>query len=239
MAESKRSVVIWGGTFDPVHLGHLLSAKELALTLGYESLTLMPCGDAYHKDHRITPANHRLAMLQLAVQDLNESVVQKTGNKAGQSILQVDNRETQRSGATYTVETLKELRDEMGPNAHLVWVMGTDAAQGLHKWYQWQHVFELANVIVVARNGEQFEPEVTWPATQLSSEQHQAFKQQSHGHFMTVSLTPVDISSSRLRQLLATPKQQLSEQEQASVDTHVPQVVLNYVEQHGLYQGNH
>ena len=211
--------IVLGGTFDPVHLGHLNSAQELAQLMGYERIALMPCGDAYHKGSHTSSAKHRLAMLELAVQEINKS-------SAG-TILQVDDRETRRQGATYTVETLHQLRQELGPNAHLVWVMGTDAALNLHKWFDWQRIFDLANIIIVARNGEQFTPEVTWPAQQVQDIKE--FKGISHGVYHTVNLTPVDISSSQIRLALQSSK---------SVENHVPQTILNYVEQHGLYQGN-
>lgn len=207
--------VVLGGTFDPVHFGHLQSAQELAQTLGYEKVTLMPCGDAYHKDRNITSAAHRLAMLELAVKSLSGTE------------LRVDDRETRRQGATYTVETLQGLREELGSKAHIVWVMGTDAALGLHKWFAWQRIFELANIIVVARNGETFQPKHVWPAKHIKDINE--FKGQSHGAYYTVCLTPVDISSSDIRAAIQSSK---------SVENHVPQTILNYVEQHGLYQGN-
>ena len=216
----KSTYIVLGGTFDPVHFGHLKSAQELAQSLGYDCIHLMPCGDAYHKDHVITAASDRLAMLQLAVQDLN--------NGGSPSILQVDDRETRRQGATYTVDTLRELRQELGSDAHLSWVMGTDAAQNLHKWNNWQQLFQLANIIVVARNGEAFKPTEPWPAKLI--EDTELFKNQANGAYTTISLTPLDISSSQIR---------LDLNKQKSVESHVPQVVLNYVEQHGLYQGNH
>lgn len=207
--------LVFGGTFDPVHLGHLQSAQELAQALDYEKVTLMPCGDAYHKDRHITPAAHRLTMLELAVNSLSGTA------------LQVDDRETRRQGATYTVETLQGLREELGPDTHIVWVMGTDAALGLHKWFDWQRIFELANIIVVARNGETFQPVHAWPAKQIKDINE--FKGQSHGAYYTVCLTPMDISSSDIRAAIHSSK---------SVENHVPQTILNYVEQHGLYQGN-
>lgn len=207
--------VVFGGTFDPIHNGHLKSAQELAQALDYEKISLMPCGDAYHKDQQITSAAHRLAMLELAVKSLSTTA------------LQVDDRETRRLGATYTVETLQALREELGPEAHIVWVMGTDAAQGLHQWHDWQRIFELANIIVVARNGETFLPKHAWPASQI--EDINEFKGRSHGVYHTLCLTPVDISSSQIRLALQSSK---------SVENHVPQTILNYVEQHGLYQGN-
>jgi nicotinate-nucleotide adenylyltransferase len=205
------SRVILGGTFDPVHSGHLVSAQELAQRMGYSSITLMPCGQAYHKQGS-TAAKHRLNMLNIAIQDIDA--------------LCVDGREVLREGATYTVDTLTELRYELGPNAHIVWVMGTDAALLLDKWYQWQQIFTLANVIVISRAGE---PELTlphWPATQVDNVE--TFKQHASGCYFQIGLTPINLSSSEVRQAINNHQ---------SVDNHVPHAVIEYIEQHGLYRG--
>jgi len=207
--------VVMGGTFDPVHNGHIQSAKQLVSTLGYDHIYLMPCGDAYHKQG-VTQLDHRVAMLQLAIKD---SVS-----------LKLDLRETLREGATYTVDTLTQLRQELGKEAHISWVVGTDAAKGLVNWHQWQQVFEQANVIVIHRAGVPLDHSVTnaWPAKPCSD--GQAFKQIPNGAFMQVALEPFDISSTEIREAI---------NQKQSVDDHVPQAVLNYIEQHGLYRGNH
>lgn len=202
---------ILGGTFDPVHNGHLISAQELARSMDYSRITLMPCGEAYHKDGA-SRSEHRLNMLKIAVQDIDS--------------LGIDDREVLRPGATYTVDTLTELRHELGPDAHLVWVMGTDAALSLDKWHQWQQIFALANVIVISRAGE---PELTlphWPATQVDNVE--TFKQHVSGCYYQVGLTPISLSSSEVRQAI---------NHHESVDNHVPHAVIEYIEQHGLYRG--
>ncbi len=203
--------VVLGGTFDPVHNGHLVSARAIAKTMGYEHVHLMPCGDAYHKVGS-SSALHRLAMLKLALR------IEPT--------LRLDDRETRREGATYTVDTLKALRSELGEFAHIVWVMGTDAAAGLSHWHHWQQVFTLANVLVVARPGEGSICLDHWGALELSDKMD--FKTQPFGCFMQLTLPQVDISSSVLR---------LSIKKHEVVDNHVPQPVIEYIERHGLYRG--
>jgi len=207
--------VVMGGTFDPVHNGHIKSAQQLADVMGYSQLVMMPCGDAYHKG-QVTSVEHRVKMLQLALENIPN--------------IRLDLRETQREGATYTVDTLLALRDELGQNTHIAWVMGTDAAKGLVCWRNWQQVFELANVIVIHRAGEPLDGIHTkeWPAKQY--QQINEFKQQAHGAFMTLALEPFEESSTNIRQALLKNQ---------SVENHVPQAVLNYIEQHGLYRGNH
>lgn len=202
-----------GGTFDPVHNGHIQSAKALASVMGYEHIYMMPCGDAYHKQGA-SSAQHRLAMLHAALDH--------------QAVLQIDPRETQRQGATYTVETLQQLRSELGGDAHICWVLGTDAAKGLTLWQNWQQVFTLANVIVINRAGVVLPEPVlqSWSAKQ--EHDVETFKQRASGCFMQLALEPIDVSSTQIRQAL---------HKQEPVDHHVPQAVMNYIELHGLFKG--
>jgi len=208
---SQIECVVMGGTFDPVHNGHLISAQELSRVMGYQTITLMPCGQAYHK-HGVSQSEHRLNMLKLGVALFPE--------------LQIDNREVVREGSTYTVDTLKALRAELDDQAHIVWVMGTDAAQSLDQWHQWQQIFTLANVIVISRAGE---PELNlqhWPAKQVDNVE--TFKQHASGCYLQLGLTPISLSSSDVRQAINKHK---------SVDNHVPHAVIEYIERHGLYRG--
>lgn len=205
--------VVLGGTFDPVHKGHLSTAQALAHAMAYDCVYLMPCGDAYHKADSSSAA-HRLAMLKLALLNM--------------PILKLDSRETQRSGATYTVDTLKALRCELGELAHITWVMGTDAAAGLSQWQNWQQVFTLANVVVVARAGEKSINLQQWPAVELSDKTE--FKKQPSGCYMHLVLPPLELSSSQVRDMVKNNQ---------VVDNHVPQPVIEYIEQHGLYRENH
>ena len=213
VTDTAKHYVVMGGTFDPVHDGHIKSAQQLAQAMGYAHIYMMPCGDAYHKQGA-SQAKHRVAMLQQALAD--------------QSILLVDPRETLREGATYTVDTLKQLREELGDAAHICWVLGTDAAKRLTQWQDWAQLFQLANLIVINRAGDALADQDThsWPAKQ---EKHiEKFKQQANGCFMQMALEPVVVSSTEIREAL---------RKQEPVDGHVPQPVMNYIELHGLYRG--
>ncbi len=213
--------IVLGGTFDPVHNGHLLNARLLAERMGYEHIRLMPCGDAYHKVGS-SRAKHRIAMLTAAL--------------AEQSILTLDIQETQRTGATYTVDTLYNLRQQLGKNAHIVWVMGCDAAAGLQRWHNWQQIFKLANIIVFKREGEPNPDLSAWPAKVYSGavthdnsiDGITEFKQQPFGCLLQLTLEPIAVSSSEIRQALCNKQ---------NVENHVPLSVIHYIEQHGLYQG--
>jgi len=202
--------VIFGGTFDPVHNGHVETARQLALGLGIPKVTLMPCGDAYHKTSDQASAKNRLAMLELAVGDISELVI--------------DDRELSRDGPTFTVDTLAQLREELGPQAHISWVMGQDAAQGLQQWHCWQQLFELANLIVVARPEEQWPDMEEWPADVVTD--LNAFINRAHGAVYCMSLTPLAISSSMVRKKV---------KDQQSIDDLVPAPVVNWIQANKLY----
>jgi len=211
MHDSAMTYVALGGTFDPVHRGHIQSAQALISDIGYERVHLIPCGDAYHKD-QVSSGHHRQAMLELALKDFPNLIL--------------DARELQRQGATYTVDTLKQLRMELGPDAHVCWVMGTDAAAGVTKWHQWQLLFELANVIVMRRAGEP-EPTLNWPAQFTDDVSY--FKQQAYGYYLQVTLPQIILSSSDIRRDVS---------QGLSVIDHVSPAVNDYIQQHGLYRGN-
>ncbi len=203
--------VVFGGTFDPVHNGHLITARALADKLGYDCVNLMPCGDAYHKAG-VSSAHHRLAMLNIAL--------------SGDGKLVSDDQEIERSGATYTVDTLLRLRRHLGDNAHIAWVMGADTAETVQNWHNWQTLFQLANVIVVARDNEVPVDLSHWPAKCITESEE--FKRQPKGCYMLLALEPVAVSSTQIR---------LKIKNQETVENHVPQSVIDYIEQHGLYRG--
>jgi len=135
--------VYYGGTFDPVHAGHLSVACEVRDALGAQ-VFLVPAADPPHKDETHADADARARMLDLAI--------------AGEPGLKVDRRELHREGPSYTVDTLRELRAKVGPSLPLVWMIGGDSLLQLHAWYRWRELFALAHVLAVARPGSQLEP---------------------------------------------------------------------------------
>lgn len=205
------SCVVLGGTFDPIHNGHIQAASELTQTMGYPQITLMPCGLAYHKAVTQSPNDQRLTMLSLGTKHYPE--------------LLVDERELQRDGPTYTVDTLAEFRQELGKLAHICWVVGQDAAQTLDQWYDWQRIFELANLIVIARPGEDWPNTSNWPADLIKDADD--FKKRPNGAFFCTTLTPLAISSSMVRNKVKN---------QQSIDDLVPSPVVNWIEANGLYR---
>ena len=129
---------IFGGTFDPIHCGHLELARELRAALGFSAVRFIPAGDPPHRAAPVAAAAHRLAMVELAV--------------AGHPGLEVDAREIRRAGRSYTVPTLEELRGEK-PSRPLALIVGADAFLGLPTWHRWRELFDFAHVVVVSRPG--------------------------------------------------------------------------------------
>ncbi len=194
-----KPLAIFGGTFDPIHLGHLCVAWEASELLDADVL-MMPSGVPPHRPPPIASAPQRLAMLEVALQ--------------GQSRLIVDARELARSGPSWTVDTLAELRAEHGDRP-LVLLLGADAFAGLPSWHDWRRLFELAHVGVLSRPGEraplpqelQRETGDRWVASSTALQSVPA------GHLMALSVTPLEISATRIRELLAAgrePRYQLA-----------------------------
>jgi len=134
--------IYYGGTFDPVHAGHLSVACEVRDALDAR-VFLVPAADPPHKDATHADAHARARMLDLAI--------------AGERNLKVDRRELHRDGPSYTVDTLRELRAELGSDAPLVWMIGGDSLLQLHTWNRWRELFTLAHVLAVARPGSHLE----------------------------------------------------------------------------------
>ena len=132
------SIGIFGGTFDPIHFGHLRTAFELLQALRLNEMRFMPAGTPPHRDVTVATAEQRLAMVQAATQ--------------GQPGFVVDDREVRREGLSYSVDTMRTLRADF-PQCSLCLIVGMDAFLGLPKWHQWRELLELAHLVVAHRPG--------------------------------------------------------------------------------------
>lgn len=137
--------IVYGGTFDPVHLGHLAIARAVS-DIYHDTVWLMPAADPPHRPPPGASAGQRAQMLELAI--------------AGEARLGVDRRELQRHGPSYTADTLAELRAELGAATPIIWVMGIDSLRQLDTWHHWQRIFEFAHVLAVERPGAP--PDAAW-----------------------------------------------------------------------------
>ena len=143
-----RHVGILGGSFDPIHRGHIALAQTALNAFGLDSVRLMPCAQQALKARKPTPAADRCAMLRLAI--------------AGDSRLELDCRELNRGGITYTYDTLKELKQEE-PTTQFWFIIGADSAQSFPRWYRADELLDLCNFIVFERPGCRLKAEGTDP----------------------------------------------------------------------------
>lgn len=133
---------ILGGTFDPIHLGHLIVAEEARVRLGLEQVIFIPAGQPWLKAGQcITPAEHRLRMVELAV--------------GSNPFFRVMPNEVDRAGPTYTVDTLQELQRELGPDSSLHFIVGMDSLEQFHRWKDPEKLLDLCQLVVVNRPGHQ------------------------------------------------------------------------------------
>jgi nicotinate-nucleotide adenylyltransferase len=165
---------IFGGAFDPPHLGHIALARAAVEQLGLDQLRVFPTGQAWHKARDLSPAPHRLAMAQLAFAGVPRTVV--------------DGRELERDGPTYTIDTLRELRREF-PQAQFLLVIGADQAESLHSWRENAEIARLATISRAAR------ARPTTDAPPFDASRLPAGKREP------VELPPMPVSSTEIRKL--------------------------------------
>lgn len=181
---------IFGGTFDPIHYGHLRTAFEMLQALRFEEVRFMPCGSPPHRDAPVASAELRLEMVRVATE--------------GQQGFSVDDRELHREGPSYSVDTLTALRGEF-PERPLALIIGMDAFLGLPKWYQWRDILQLAHIVVAHRPGWRA-PDIG-PLGELLADcgTHRIgdIHKASLGHIYIHDVTQLEISSSDIRELVA------------------------------------
>jgi nicotinate-nucleotide adenylyltransferase len=184
-----KPLAILGGTFDPIHLGHLCVAWEASELLDAE-VHLMPASVPPHRTPPVATATQRVALLRVALR--------------GQARLLLDARELERVGPSWTVDTLRGLRTEQGARP-LVLLLGADAFAGLLTWHRWRELFALAHIGVLSRPGvsaalpEELEAEVAPRRTTRVD----ALRTQPGGKVIDLAVTPLEVSATRIRQLLA------------------------------------
>jgi nicotinate-nucleotide adenylyltransferase len=184
-----KPLALFGGTFDPVHLGHLSVAWEAAELLDAE-VRLLPASIPPHRQLPIASPAHRVAILRAALQ--------------GQSRLRLDTRELDREGPSFTVDTLTDLRAEQGTRP-LVLLIGADAFAHLASWDRWRTLFEVAHIGVLSRPGvsSTLPPELEDAVAGRRIATADALRHQPAGKVIELAVTPLEISATRIRELLA------------------------------------
>ncbi len=213
---------ILGGTFDPIHYGHLELAREVREALPLSALRLIPAGAPPHRAAPVASAAHRLAMARLAAADYPG--------------LEVDEREIVRPGPSYTVVTLEELRGE-APSRPLALIIGADALAGLPQWHRWREIFELAHIVAVARPGmaltDALTPELAREWQRRLSGDSRDILRRPAGSIFVQPITEHSIAASSIRAELARGPRGA-----AAVAGLLPPSVLAYIEHNQLYRSH-
>lgn len=185
-----RPLVMFGGTFDPVHIGHLRIAWEVAELFDAQVL-FVPANVPPHRPQPVASAAQRLAVLRHAL--------------IGQDRLAIDTLELERDGPSYSIDTLEALRARIGPVRPLVMLMGTDAINTIDAWKRWDELTDLAHIGILPRPG--CELAVTGATQEWLAQRHttdrERLRAQPSGCIHTVAVTPLYISATHVRTLLA------------------------------------
>lgn len=215
MSDSTPLHALFGGTFDPIHYGHLHPVEALAREVGLQQVTLLPNNVPPHRPQPEASAAQRVEMVRLAI--------------AGHPLFDLDQRELQRETPSWTVETLRQLRQERGGQQPLAFIIGQDSLLSLHKWHRWQDLLSLCHLLVCKRPG--------YPASMENSELQQwldahlttdaaALHQQPAGWIYLADTPLVAISATEIRE---------RRHRGASCDDLLPAAVTAYIDREGLY----
>ncbi len=217
--ESKRRrIVVLGGSFDPVHNGHVALGKYFASLLNADELRILPAGNPWQKGSLHADAAHRVAMISCAFDTESLPVI-------------IDQQEIQRHTATYTVDTLQALRSELGADASIAFLLGADQLQHLNTWHQWGRLFSFAHIVAAARPGFDLDAahvpqEVADEFTRRNASVGQIRETAAGLTYLAKDLA-LDVSATAIRKALqdGEPPEKL-----------VPPRVLDYIETHHLYK---
>ena len=205
-----RPVGVFGGTFDPIHYGHLRPAQEAMQKLALAELRFIPAATPPHRPPPQASAAQRLAMVELAIHALPG--------------LRVDDRELQRGGLSYTVLTLESLRVELGKTP-LCLLIGADQLWSFESWHRWQEIPELAHLVVLNRPGATAGVLPEWARARVCADLH-LLREAPAGRLAFLSVSPQDISATRIRAALARGE---------SVQGLLPEAVLDYIRTNQVY----
>lgn len=210
-SEAKPAIGILGGTFDPVHFGHLRTGLDVVDALNLQQLRLIPCAIPPHRTEPVASAAVRRLMLELAIKNHPKLVV--------------DDRELSREGPSYTVDTLLSLRNDF-PDNPLYVLMGTDAFASISSWSRWSQIIELAHIVVMQRAEEPLALSAEMSAWYQQHQAQDGDEALLAGKVWSVPVTQIGISATQIRQAL---------QQQRDVRYLLPDAVISLIEQMGLY----
>lgn len=201
-----------GGTFDPIHYGHLRPALEVMQELNLDQVQFIPCYQPVHKGMPNVAAEQRSEMIRLAIENQPKFVL---------NTIEID-----KGGPSYMVETLALLKQQF-PEDSLVLMMGTDAFAKFHTWHQWQRILQLANIVIMHRPGEPVPQQ--GQSGEIYQKYHVTKLSLASGQIMDMDVTQLDISSTMVREHLRLGH---------SAEYLLPYCVVQYIEANNLYQTN-
>ncbi|GAB3553940.1 nicotinate-nucleotide adenylyltransferase [Noviherbaspirillum agri] len=215
---NKRCIALLGGSFDPVHNGHVALGNYFAKLLVPEELRVIPAGQPWQKDGLHATPDHRIEMLKRAFERVSVPVI-------------IDDQEIRRDGATYTIDTLRGMRAQLGPDVSIALLVGADQLQRLNTWKEWRQLFDYAHICAASRPG------FTMDGAHVPQEVQREFarraatpaqiRETSHGLTYLATNLAVDVSSTEIRSAFERGQQ---------AESLIPAGVLDYIQQHHLYQ---
>jgi nicotinate-nucleotide adenylyltransferase len=206
-------LAFFGGTFDPVHYGHLRCAEQARQLLKLETLYLLPAGDPPHRSTPYTTARQRLEMLRLALADFPS--------------LAIDEREIHRNGPSYMVDTLVELQTQFR-HRPLLLLIGQDAVNLLHTWHEWQRLFELTHIVTFPRPGAEpdYRPDIARQMARRTCPDLDSLLKMEVGGVLHLDLERIDISATAIQSMMRLGR---------SPRSMLPDAVLEYINENELY----
>ncbi|VAX76394.1 Nicotinate-nucleotide adenylyltransferase [Serratia symbiotica] len=205
----------FGGTFDPIHYGHLRAVEALAVELGLDHITLLPNYLPLHRPKSAANDQQRRKMVELAI--------------IGNPLFKIDDRELQRASPSYTIDTLEAVRTEGGMIMPLAFILGQDSLLTLNKWQRWQSLLDYCHLLVLARPG--YPDPLNTPDLQQWLECHRVttadlLSQQANGYIYLANTPELEISATEIRQRY---------RQGLSCDHFLPHSVHRYIKLQGLY----
>lgn len=213
--DSQQAIGILGGTFDPVHDGHLIIAEHVLHAFKLLRIEFLPCYQPPHRNLPQASPKARLAMVKLAIQDFPQ--------------FDVNDMEIVRKGISYTIDTLTTLRRKI-PNQPFCFILGADAFTQFSQWHQWKSLLSLTHLIVISREEIEFAKKSEWMQALLRKHQvssRQALHQRKAGNIYIEFITPILISATKIRQQIQTKQEVL---------IGLPNAVKTYIEKYHIYE---
>lgn len=210
-------LALFGGTFDPIHYGHLRPVEQLAKETALDKVILLPNNVPPHRPQPQASARQRLKMVELAVK--------------GNPLFYVDSRELEVDKPSYTIETLETLRKEHGAQRPLAFIIGQDSLLSLHTWHRWEELLSFCHLLVMARPG--YADRLDTPQLQHWYDKHRVYspaelKERAEGMIYQANTPLLDISATEIRQ---------RHREGKNCADLLPAAVERYIDSQGLYRG--